>query len=74
MIKTLSTVGNSLGLVIDRPILELLDISKDTPLEIKTDGEALIIRPVKLSKKARVRKSTAHMTSVHKKTLRKLAK
>ncbi len=74
MIKTLSSVGNSLGLVIDRPILELLDISKDTPLEIKTDGEALIIRPVKLSKKARVRKSTERMMSAHKKTLRKLAK
>ena len=74
MIKKLSAVGNSLGLIIERPILELLDITKDTPLEVKTDGEALIIRPAKLSKKERIRESTKRMMSVHDATLRKLAK
>lgn len=52
----------------------MLDITKDTPLEVKTDGEALIIRPVKLSKKERVRESTKRMMGVHDATLRKLAK
>jgi antitoxin MazE len=47
MVKKLSAVGNSLGLIIERPILELLDITRDTPLEVRTDGEALIIRPLK---------------------------
>ena len=42
MIKKLIPIGNSLGLIIEKPILELLDIDKDTPLEVKTDGEALI--------------------------------
>ena len=74
MIKKLSTIGNSLGLIIERPILELLDITKDTLLEVKTDGEALIIRPAKLSKKERIRESTKRMMSVHDATLRKLAK
>jgi antitoxin component of MazEF toxin-antitoxin module len=74
MIKKLSAVGNSLGVIIERPILELLDITKDTPLEVKTDGEALIIRPVKLGKKERVRESAKRMMTVHEKTLRKLAK
>jgi antitoxin MazE len=74
MIKKLSAVGNSLALIIERPILELLDITKDTQLEVKTDGEALIIRPVKLSKKERIRASTKRMMSVHDETLRKLAK
>ena len=74
MIKKLSAVGNSLGLIIDRPILELLDIDKDTELEVKTDGEALIIRPSKLTKKARIRASTKKMMAVHEETLRKLAK
>jgi antitoxin MazE len=60
----LSAVGNSLGLIIERPILELLDITKDTPLEIKTDGEALIIRPLK----------KARLMDVHDETFRKLAK
>jgi antitoxin component of MazEF toxin-antitoxin module len=74
MIKKLTTVGNSLGLIIERPILELLDITKDTVLEIKTDGEALIIRPAKLTKKERVRESTKRMMTIHDETLKKLAK
>nr|MBK7068027.1 AbrB/MazE/SpoVT family DNA-binding domain-containing protein [Deltaproteobacteria bacterium] len=74
MIKKLSAVGNSLGLIIERPILELLNITKDTALEVKTDGEALIIRPVKLTKKERVRESTRRMMAVHDETLKKLAK
>ena len=74
MIKKLSAVGNSLGLIIERPILELLNITKDTALEIKTDGEALIIRPVRITKKERVRESARRMMAVHDDTLRKLAK
>ncbi len=74
MIKKLSAVGNSLGLIIERPILELLDITKDTPLEVKTDGEALIIRPAKRGARGRIRESTKRMMVVHDATLRKLAK
>ena len=46
MIKTLTSIGNSLGLIIDKPILELLKIDKDTQLEVVTDGQGLIIRPL----------------------------
>lgn len=74
MIKKLSAVGNSLGLIIERPILELLSITKDTSLEITTDGEALIVRPIRLGKKDRIRESTKRMMAAHDKTLRKLAK
>lgn len=49
MIKKLTKHGNSLALVIDRPILELLNIDPDTPLEISTDGKQLLIAPVKAS-------------------------
>ena len=74
MIKKLSSVGNSLGLIIERPILELLNIDKDTLLEVRTDGEALIIRPAKGGKKTRIRESTKRMMGIHAETLRKLAK
>jgi antitoxin MazE len=74
MIKKLATIGNSLGLIIERPILELLNIDKDTPLEVRTDGESLIIRPVSRSKKARVRAAAERMMKAHDETLRKLAK
>jgi len=50
MIKTLTKHGNSLALVIDKAILELLKIDADTSLEISTDGEMLFISPVRNKK------------------------
>ena len=46
MLKKLSKHGNSLALVIERPILELLGIDEQTTLDISTDGQALVIAPV----------------------------
>jgi antitoxin MazE len=43
--KKLSKHGNSLALVIDRSILELLGIDEATTLEISTDGRALVVAP-----------------------------
>lgn len=74
MIKKLTAVGNSLGLIIERPILELLEIDKETPLEVKTDGEALIIRPQRKSRSARVKAAAERLMDAHDQTLKKLAK
>jgi len=49
MVKKLTKHGNSLALVIDRPILELLKIDPETPLNVSTDGKLLIIEPAKPS-------------------------
>ena len=53
MLKKLTKPGNSLALVIDRPILELLKIDADTTLDISTDGEKLTIGPAKPSERRR---------------------
>ena len=47
MTKRLQAIGNSAGIIIDRPILDLLGITADTELDLKTDGERLIITPVR---------------------------
>ena len=47
MTKTLKKHGNSLALVIDKPILEMLRITAETPLELTTDGDSLLISPAK---------------------------
>lgn len=47
MIKRLTKHGNSLALVMERGVLDLLNIDVDTPLDISTDGEVLIISPVR---------------------------
>ena len=49
MVKKLTRHGNSLALVIDRPILDLLKIDPETPLDVSTDGKQLIITPAKPS-------------------------
>lgn len=74
MIKRLTAVGNSLGLIIEKPILELLDIDKETLLEVRTDGEALIIRPQRKNRSARLKAAAARMMDAHDETMRKLAK
>jgi antitoxin MazE len=43
--KKLSRHGNSLALVVDRSILELLGIDEQTKLNISTDGRALVVVP-----------------------------
>jgi antitoxin component of MazEF toxin-antitoxin module len=47
MRKGLTKFGNSYGIIIDKPILDLLRISTDTPLEITTDGTRLVLTPVR---------------------------
>lgn len=73
MRKKLSAVGNSFGLIIEKPILELLSIDRDTELEITTDGERLIIEPVRTGKKS-LRASAEKIMKKHDVTFRKLAK
>ena len=73
MRKRLSAIGNSLGLVIEKPILELLDIDRDTELEMTTDGQRLIITPVQ-QRRAKVLAAAKRVMDAHDKTFRKLAK
>ena len=45
MVKRLIQHGNSVALVIDKPILEILKISNDTAFELSTDGKNIILSP-----------------------------
>jgi len=74
MVKKLTKHGNSLALVIDRPILDLLKIDHETPLDVSTDGRQLIIAPATAS--ARRKKFDAAQEWAHKRygnAFRKLA-
>lgn len=48
MVKKLIQHGNSAALILDKPILDLLNFQMDTPLEISTDGKNLIISAQKV--------------------------
>jgi len=77
MRKNLSAIGNSLGLVIEKPILELLNITRDTELEVTTDGRRLIVEPVReveaTGRRGRVGAATKRVMKNHDRTLRRLA-
>jgi antitoxin component of MazEF toxin-antitoxin module len=47
MVKNLTKHGNSYALVIEKPILELLGVSPETPFEIVTDGRCLVLTPAR---------------------------
>ena len=64
MVKTLTKHGNSYALVIDKPILELLRVTPETPFEIVTDGQCLVLAPVRDTKEEA--KFTEALDMVHK--------
>jgi antitoxin component of MazEF toxin-antitoxin module len=74
--KRLQIIGNSAGIIIDKPILELLQITPETELELKTDGESVIITPVRKgqSRAERLAKVQSKVVRRHERTFRKLAK
>lgn len=74
MRKQLTKIGSSLGIIIDKSILDLLRIGVDTPLEITTDGDRLVLQPVRTVDEAAARASYRRVASRHRKSLKKLAK
>lgn len=74
MLKKLTKHGNSLAPIIDRPILDLLKIDPETPLDVSTDGQRLIVAPLRDS--ARRKKFDAAQDWAHRrygKAFKKLA-
>ena len=77
MIKKLIRHGNSLALIIDKPVLDLLKITEETSLEIETvDGKSLQIKPLKTmsSSKKDLKSALERTNKKFGKTLRNLAK
>lgn len=74
MIKHLTTHGNSLALIIEKAVLNLLSIKQKTPLEITTDGKNIIISPIKHKNRQKAFEAAlAEVNQEHGKTFKKLA-
>ena len=73
LLKKLIPVGNSMGLIIDRAVLDLLGITRETALELTTDGRAIIITPADQEYLDRVRGSAGKVMQAHGRTLKRLA-
>jgi antitoxin MazE len=74
MVKRLTKHGNSLALVIEKPILELVGIDGETELEVSTDGKVLIVAPVRDAKhRKRLEAALAKVNRKHGRALKRLA-
>ncbi len=74
MVKRLTKHGNSLALVIDRGVLDILDISAETPLSVTTDGKCLIVSPIRdLKRQKRFRAALEEGNRKYSKMLKRLA-
>ena len=74
MTKKLTRTGNSFALVLERPILEATGIDDETPLEVSTDGDVIIISPVRpKSRTTKLRKILAEIHRKHAGAFRRLA-
>lgn len=82
MIKKLSKYGNSFVVLIDKPILQLLNIDETTELHISTDGNNIIIEPLredqvkpgKISDDPKKQAMYEELVKTYDKALKKLAK
>ena len=74
MVKNLIKHGNSYALVIDKPIMELLHMTPDTALELTTNGDKLVVSPVRPeSKQARLSQLLDEINTEYGPALKKLA-
>jgi antitoxin component of MazEF toxin-antitoxin module len=74
MTKKLIKHGNSAALILDKAILELLNVTMDTPLEIFTDGKSIVISPSTPHSEDQFQASLSRINDRFSETLSKLAK
>ena len=68
MIKHLQKIGNSRGIVLDRPILDLLHIEENGAFEVTQMKNGLFLKPISASD------AYQKISQKHRKSLDKLAK
>jgi len=74
MVKRLTRTGNSFALVLDKPLLEQLGIDEDTPLELSTNGDVLVVTPVRdRAREKKFRKAVAKINRKYAGLFRRLA-
>jgi hypothetical protein len=68
MIKHLQKVGNSRGIVLDKPILDLLHIEDNAAFEITQEKNGLLLKPLSAAE------AYQKISQKHRASLNKLAK
>ena len=73
MTKTLTKHGNSYALILDKPILDLLHITPETPLNVATDGKSIIIGPTNATRQGKFESALEDTTTKYARMLKRLS-
>lgn len=59
MIKKLTRIGDSIALVLDKPMLEELGLDENAKVEVSTNGQVIIITPKRSAARERTFRNAA---------------
>jgi antitoxin component of MazEF toxin-antitoxin module len=75
MFKRLTKTGNSVALVLERPVLEATQLEAGAEVEVSTNGDVIIVSPVRDKKRnARLRAIVEELDNEYAGAFRRLAK
>lgn len=72
--KRLTKVGNSWALVLDKPLMDLAGLSPDQSVEIRSNGNGLVITPAGGGQDPAFLEAKARVTEKHKELFKRLAR
>lgn len=71
--RKLISVNGSLALVIDQGVLQILDIDEETELKLSTDGDCLVMTPIRTKgRKKKFRTALQHTLTEYEQMLRQM--
>ena len=75
MLKKLTAIGNSKGIILDRTLLQILDLPADaTHVELRIeDGNRVVIERAAVAHSKRVRDLSKKMLATHRRAFKRLA-
>ncbi|HEY3097892.1 MAG TPA: AbrB/MazE/SpoVT family DNA-binding domain-containing protein [Methylomirabilota bacterium] len=74
MRKKLTRTGNSLALVLDKQLLDRVGIDADTPIDVSTNGQVIVVSPVRNQRRtAKIKKLVAEAHKRYGGVFRRLA-
>jgi antitoxin component of MazEF toxin-antitoxin module len=75
MRKKLTRTGNSVALVLDKPLLEELGLDDNAEVELSTNGDVLVVTPIRDAvRERRFRKSADKITTKYAGLFQRLSK
>jgi antitoxin component of MazEF toxin-antitoxin module len=74
LVKKLTRMGNSTGLILDRPILQQVDIEPDAEVEVSVENNSIVIRPHRYASDEKARAAGRKVIQNRRRLLERLSK